>query len=158
MEIFENCNASGGGVALKIIEAAEVVNYNSFGFGIVDHVLSSPLVINAAAEWISVPILKAGVGFTETPLGTNGTAYEVSLTVFVPGNDVANIDAFHLLNGKRFLLDFTDNNDNRRLLGFNDMALKLSIAFNVPNSINNVSGHMLSFSGVVSSRAPKYSV
>lgn len=156
MEIFESCNASGGGIALNVLEAKDSYNHYSYYF-VNKSIITSPILVGLAL-WLKIPILNGSISFTEKPVDNAGTAYTSELSVFVPGNEIANVDAFENLNGKRFILDFNDNNNNRRLIGFKNESLMLSISFDVPNSYTGVAGHMLTFSGVVSKRAPKYAI
>ena len=156
MEIFSSCNASGGGVSFKILEAVNASNYTSNSILNSNAVKTTPVVLVGSAVWLNVPLNRNTISSAETPLDSSGSAYQVNFSLFVTGNEVENINAFEQLQGKRFLIDFTDNNDNRRLFGFSDEALKLSISFNVPEVVTGISGHALTFSGMVSKRAPKY--
>jgi len=163
MKIFNSCSASGGGVGLKIIDAIDDLEFNYKGFYsvynfLVDGVVNQSLFLINNAEWLDIPIYNNKVAFKETPLDNNASAYSVSLSLFIAGNEVDNVNGFEALNGKLFLLDYTDNNNNRRLVGFSDEPMKLSIDFNVPDSHTGVSGHSLVFTGIVSKRAPKYDI
>jgi hypothetical protein len=119
----------------------------------------------------TAPTLNAGYAWTTdfyfTPYTANYTESEeldrgtntwsVKVECFQPKNDEDDIYAAIQLERKRFIIDCTDNDGRRRLVGTKDQPLRLAQRYQLGIKPGEPKGTVFVFEGRLSKRPPFYS-
>lgn len=124
--IAKACNRSTSkGVVPKIHIAADD-EVASIGTP-TSHVVST-ITMEATKEFYEIYIDSVGGSFVTETIGEGESKeYQHTLTVFIPGLSSAVTDVLNSTIRGRFIVEFTDKNGNRRLMGAVDDGASLSV-------------------------------
>lgn len=111
-------------------------------------IITQPVSLASGKQWFSGYGTLGSISFTETPEKTNaGELFKRVFTAFCPKDDEEIDTLFNEMRNMQFLLDYTDSNGLRKLIGSIDEPLKFSASLNTKSQMQELAGHSISFFG-----------
>lgn len=124
-----------------------------------DNVITAPVVLNANRQWVKGLFIKNTGAFDENTKDTNGgLTYNYKFTCKYPGTNLELNSTLAEMAQTPIVLDCTDNNGNRRLLGNKNNPLTMQYAFNTKDGFAGRPEYILTFSWLSEKTAPFYNV
>lgn len=84
--------------------------------------------------------------FSEQDQSTDaGLSFDVELTAFIPKQCVENQVAINLLQGRKWIVIFLDQNENYRVVGTNQIPMRFSCQATTGKAIADLNGQTITF-------------
>jgi hypothetical protein len=148
-------NNLGGVLRFNFIPVAHCV---SIDMPIKGKVLK-PVEVLTGKRWFSGYATLETIGFAEpSELTDNGTIYKPKFTAIVPKDSAEATHLFDQMSNGRFLLDYTDSNGLRKLVGSLDEPLFFSADLNTKQNIAGRNEHLINFYGTTTNKAYVYDI
>lgn len=153
-DINKHCDDNLGGLYyFKFIPVDDVVS-------IVEPLNSKvcePVVLNNLARWFNCYATEGTIKYTEEKQQSpHGDYYKAKLTAFIPKDRAEVINQINLMNNKLFVIDYTDNNGLRKLVGTINNPLRFSDNLDTGSNAANRNGFTIEFVGDILKKAPTY--
>lgn len=125
----------------------------------INSVISNAVTLKAGKQWSVGYGTLGSMSYTEPPeLTSSGTIYKRLFTAACPEDNAGNTNLFELMSNKQFIIDYTDNNGLRKLVGSLDEPLFFSPTLNTKSGIPELGGNFISFYGDGSHKAYIYDI
>ena len=99
------------------------------------------------------------MSYTETPSeNMNGAVFSKLLSAVCPQDGEENNALFNEMRNRRFIVDYTDSNGLRKLIGSIEEPLKFNATLNTQTSMPGLNAHAISFYGEGTFKAYIYDV
>lgn len=116
-----------------------------------------PLTIKAPGRWYDFYATEGTMGFNEVKENSpHGDFYKVRLSGFVPKDRPELIHALNKMRNQKFIIDYTDNNGLRKIIGTIDEPLRLKHSFDTGADVPNRAGTSFEFYGDLRFPSPVY--
>lgn len=113
-----------------------------------DHVITELVTLDTGKAWLDAYVTLGSLAYSEGKNKTiHGNHYNRSLVGFVPKDTEALAELFDEMGDVRFIIDYTDNNGVRKLIGSLDSPLVFSSQLSTGNDAAARNGHFITFSG-----------
>lgn len=125
----------------------------------VNSTVSTAVTLKTAMQWYEGYGTLGSIGFTEIPEMTGaGTLYKRQFVALCPqdGEDIN--DLFNEMRNKQFIIDYTDSNGLRKLVGSLEEPLNFAATLNTKTNMPELAGHSISFYGDASHKAYRYDI
>lgn len=115
--------------------------------------------LSDGGQWFTGYGTIGSMGYTETPSeNPNGTVFARQFTAVCPQDGEDNNALFNEMRNKRFILDYTDSNGLRKLVGSISEPLKFSATLNTQTNMPGLNSHTINFYGDGTHKAYIYDV
>lgn len=123
----------------------------------VNSMVLQAVTLKTAKQWFAGYGTRGSIGYSETPEITNaGTLYKRQFVAFCPKDGPDNDDLFNEMRNKQFIIDYTDGNGLRKLVGSLEEPLFFSATLNTKTNTPELAGHSISFYGDATYKAYVY--
>lgn len=141
---FKKEDNLGGVPRFNFVKVSDV---QSIGIA-VNHKIIAPVVLKTGKQWYCGYGTLGTVGYSEPEESSSaGTLYKRAFSGFYPKDD-ADIDLlFSEMRHEKFLIDYTDNNGLRKLIGSIAEPLRFTSSFSTKQQASELAGHTFSFYG-----------
>jgi hypothetical protein len=86
----------------------------------------------------------------------HGDYYKAKLTAFIPQDRSEVNNQLELMKNKLFIIDYTDNNGERKLVGTVENPLSFTDTMDTGANVPNRNGYTIEFSGDILKKSPTY--
>lgn len=149
---YQNNNL-GGLLKFKIIPVEHVSSIDIAN----NHVIEKPVVLNQGKYWYDVYATLGTIGYSETQKETeNGSQFECVLSAVVPKDETINAHNFNTMRNQKFIIDYTDSNGMRKLVGSKEEPLFFKSEFTTKEEVAGRNQHRIIFSAITSHKAYVY--
>ncbi len=155
-DINKHCDDNLGGVfLLNFIPVKEVASLAAP----VDNKVCEALVTTATGRWRACYGTEGTIKFTEDlQEDPNGDFHKVKLMLFTPKDRTELSNTLNLMRNKKFIVEYTDNNNHRKIIGTPDEPLSFRYSLDTGNAVPSRNGYALEFYGDVVEKSPTYFV
>lgn len=145
----------GGIVRFKFIPVDDIRIIDDAVAGVV----SVEITLQASKKWFCAYATLGTMGYTESPTNSSaGTIFSRQFSAFIP-KDSAEINAqLNEMRDVRFVLDYTDSNGLRKIVGSIEEPLNFSSSLNTQSDMPGRNGHNIVFSGDATHKAYVYDI
>jgi len=120
-----------------------------------DQIISSPITIKIGSVWLNGYGSINSLKFSEiSKKNDSGIYYKCELNGFTP-ESIEILQLFSKMDGHKFILRITDNDDLIKILGKADQPLEFNTDFQT-QTVNGVKGYNYKFFGNIKKRSPVY--
>lgn len=148
-------NNLGGALRFNFINVNDVLSIPTP----VNSVVSSAVVLKPGKVWSAGSATLGTMGYSEpSELTSAGTIYKKTFIAFCPEDNAANNDLFNANRNGQYIVDCTDSNGLRKLIGSIDEPLSFSSALNTKTNIPELAGTAISFYGDGSHKSYVYDI
>lgn len=153
-DINKHCGDNLGGItSFNFIEVKDI---NTIAEPI-DNKVCEPVVLQALARWLGCYATEGTIKYTEEKQQSqHGDYYKVKLTAFIPQDRSEVNNQLELMKNKLFLIDYTDNNGYRKLIGTVQYPLRFTDSLDTGSTAANRNGYTIEFFGDLLKKAPTY--
>ena len=155
-DIVKHCDDNLGGI--YVYRVAIVDDIQSMSEPIDGKVLE-PIVLKTGKVFYDIYATEGSTKFSEDSTeSSHGDYYKAKLSSFVPKDRTEVTDTLNKMANKKFIIDYTDNNSHRKLIGTiaNPMQFRNSLA--TGEKVPNPNGHTIEFYGDLLEKSPTYFV
>ncbi len=143
----------GGIIRFKFIPVTDVESIDNP----IDHVIATPVILKTNKRWFDAYATKGTIGFTEVPEKTaNGDVFKLQFNAICPKDSADRSNVFNQMRNQRFIVDYTDYNGLRKLIGSLEEPLFFSSSLNTKTEVVGRNEHSISFYGESSHKAYVY--
>jgi hypothetical protein len=152
IEQYKNDNL-GGIVKFKFIPVDDVESIDIA----IEHIITTPVVLKENKRWFDAYATLGTMQYTEVQEKTpSGDIFKCQLVAAIP-KDWADIsDQLNKMRNQRFIVDYTDSNGLRKLVGSIDEPLFFKSELNTKNEAAARNEHIITFFGESSHKAYIY--
>lgn len=124
-----------------------------------EHRITVPVELKENKRWFSLYATLGTMSFTESGSKTSdGELFDKKITATCP-KDRADISAlFNEMRNEQFVIDYTDTNGERKLVGSLEEPLQFSSNLNTKEGIEGRNEHVISFFGVGTHKSYFYDI
>lgn len=145
----------GGIFSIKIIPVSDV---QSIPMPIKSRILQA-VVLKNNTRWYDLYATEQTIKFEEPQQESeHGNFFRCKLTGLVPKDRADVIELFNEMANKLFVIDYTDNNGVRKLIGNLSEPLTFSSNFDTGSTATNKNGYSFEFKGDLIKKSPVYFV
>jgi len=118
-----------------------------------------PIEVKEYKRWYCAYATRGTMGYTEEQTDTpNGNIFKRKFVAVCPQDSDEMCDTLNLMRNQRFILDYTDANGLRKLVGTIDEPLFFTSTLNTKTDMNGRNEHAISFYGDASHKAYVYDI
>jgi hypothetical protein len=153
------CTAENAGGIAKI-ECLPIEWILSFPLYVTENnEMNTAITLKGGFSWLPIPILVESAGYKEDQSNSDHKSlYNALLSANVP-KDISNVSAlFNRLRRHRFIVRYTDKNGFVKIVGTPTYPLAFLSKLSTGNSLSQLNGHTITFSGKLLDKAPFYTV
>jgi hypothetical protein len=153
-DINKHCDENVGGILhFNFIPVRDVLS-------IVEPIkqrITEPITLKPGTRWFEFYATRGTINFDENQQESpHGDYYKAKFTGLVPKGRTEIEDTFNKMKNKNFILDYTDNNGHRRLVGTVSNPLRFKSDYSTGNDAKNKNGHSFEFFGNIIDKSPTY--
>lgn len=155
-DINKPCEDNLGGIFLiKVIPIQEVQSL----LMPVKSAILEPLVTKPLGRWYDIYATIETVKFEEEPIESEqGDHYRAKIIGKVPKDRASVIETINQMTNKQFIIDYTDNNGVRKIVGTLTEPLLFKCNFTTGDKVATKNGYDFEFSGFLLRKSPVYLV
>lgn len=153
-DIFKHNDDNLGGIyAFKYIPISEVASLPAA----IDGKVFEPLLTKDSGRWYEFYATPGTLGFSELKeTSPHGDYYKAKFSGFVPKDRSDLIDAFSKMRNNKFIIDYTDYNGVRKIIGTIDEPLLFKESLDTGVNVPNRNGTSFEFTGELRYKSPEY--
>jgi hypothetical protein len=153
-DINKHCDENVGGIFLfRYIPVEDVESIVEP----IDSRITEPVVLKAGKRWFEFYATPGTIKFEEEPQeSSHGDYFKIKFSGNTPKDRQETISAFNKMKNKHFILDYTDNNLFRKLVGNISYPLKFKKSTSTGAQAQNKNGYAFEFYGDVLNESPEY--
>lgn len=153
-DINKHCDDNLGGVQpFKFIPVDDIASMVEP----INSKVLEPVTLKALARWFNCYATEGTIKYNEEKQQSpHGDYYKAKLTAFIPKDRAEVIEQLKQMNNKLFVIDYTDNNGLRKLVGTIDNPLSFSDTIDTGDNASKRNGYTIEFSGELLKKAPTY--
>ena len=145
----------GGLNAFKIVSAKAVTSLPSVVNGAIQH----QLTLLPGHRWLSVYCTEFTMNYKEVPIDSeHGAAFKKTLTGKTPKDRAELTQLFNEMKDQGFIIDYTDNNGQRKLVGSPQEPMYFKPALDTKAEMAQRNEHELVFEGEGIDKSPFYNI
>lgn len=145
----------GGVIRFNIVRVSDVQSIDNA----ISHKINSPIVLKTGKRWYCGYGTMATLSYAEPEESSSaGPLYKRVFSGFFPKDD-AEIDLlFAEMRNDRFIIDYTDSNGLRKIIGSLAEPLRFTSSLNTKQQTSELAGHSFTFYGDGTHKAYVYSI
>lgn len=153
-DINKHCDENVGGIFLfRYIAKDDVESIVEP----IDERITEPVVLKANKRWFDFYGTPGTIKFDEEQQQSpHGDYFKVKLTGLTPKDRADIIRPFNKMKNPTFIIDYTDNNGLRKLVGNLNESLRFKHASSTGDKPQSKNGHAFEFYGDVIDKSPEY--
>ena len=155
-DINKPCGDNVGGIFLFKIAFTDDVQSMSLP---INGNVCEPVELKSLARWYDVYGTEGTIKFNEDQQQSpQGDYFKVKLSASIPKDRTEVKNSLEEMKNKTFIIDYTDYNNERKLVGTLTEPLKFSSSLDTGNKIPSLNAHAIEFFGNALTKAPTYSI
>lgn len=140
----------GGVIGFKFIPVTDVQSIENP----IDHVITTAVVLKTNKRWFSAYATQGTIGYSETSEQTaHGEVFKQQLVAIIPKDDKDKAVLFNKMRNQKFIVDYTDSNGLRKLIGSLEEPLFFSSSANTKTEMSGRNEHSITFYGTGTHKA-----
>lgn len=153
--VYQNLSNLGGNYFFKFIPVSHVESIPQAYKSEIHHAV----VLKPNSRWFDFYCTKGTIDFLdEQQESKQGDFHLKTISGFVPKDRVDLKNLFDVMMNDKFIVDITDNNGVRKLVGSIDEPLTFKSKFTTGNDVNKRNGYTITFSGEGIKKSPLYNL
>lgn len=145
----------GGLIKFKFVPMNDVQSIDTA----INGKVTTEVTLKEGAQWYCGYCTLGTMGFTEpSAKSPNGEVFQAAFTGVCPQDKEENNDLFNEMRNQKFIIDITDSNGLRKLVGGIDAGLFFSSSLNTQTDMAGRNAHAISFYGDMAHKAYIYDI
>jgi hypothetical protein len=155
-DINKFCNDNLGGVnSFKFIPDTDILAMPTN----INNSFLEPVFINNGARWYNCYATQDTIRYTEEKeKSKHGDFFSIKFVAFIPKDTDELSNNLESMNNKNFVIDYIDNNGNRKLIGSKENPLQFKYSLDTGSSMPNRNGYQIEFTAQSIHKMPTYFV
>lgn len=148
-------NNLGGILRFRFILSDDVETYGTPD----NHRIIEPLQLKTGKYWKDAYATLETIGYTEKPESSkHGEVFKCSFVGVTPQDSPENAHNFNAMRNGKFLVDYTDSNGLRKIIGSIDEPLSFKSSLNTKQKIADRNEHVFEFYATITHKAYVYDI
>jgi hypothetical protein len=121
--------------------------------------IHAEVTLQAGTRWMDCRCTEESMNYKEDPQESDhGSYFYKEFSAFIPKERPETVDFLNANKNRRFILDITDNNGSRRLVGTREEPMYFRSSHDTKDKVSGINGNRIVFYGDGEFKSPFYDV